>query len=110
MSKQQDQMLMPWGENEEVDRAAVDALTADVPESKTVTPGQAAVILDCCRSTVDNMIQEGVLLARVIGKNPTEAKKKNWRVVVKIDRPFDPKRDKLLSIEEAKKLFSNVAG
>ena len=110
MATRHEQILMPWGENEKVDREAVDALTADVPEAKTVTPGQAAVILDCCRSTVDNMIQEGVLLARVIGRNPSDAKKKNWRVVVKIDRPFDPGRDKLLSIEEAKKLFSNVAG
>jgi hypothetical protein len=110
MATHHNQMLMPWGEKETVDRAAVDALTADVPEAKTMTPGQAAVILDCCRSTVDNMIQEGVLLARVIGRNPTEAKKKNWRVIVKIDRPFDPERKTLLSLEEAKKLFSNVAG
>jgi hypothetical protein len=110
MATHHEQILMPWGENEKVDRAAVDALTADVPEAKTMTPGQAAVILDCCRSTVDNMIQEGVLLARVIGKNPTEAKKKNWRVIVKIDRPFDPERKTLLSLEEAKMLFSNVAG
>ena len=110
MAKRYEEILMPWGEKESVDRASVDALVADVPKAKTVTPGQAAIILDCCRSTVDNMIQEGVLLARVIGKNPTEAKKRNWRVIVKIDRPFDPGRDKLLSIEEAKKLFSNVAG
>lgn len=105
-----EQTLMPWGSKDLVDRAAVDALVADIPESATATPGRAADVLKCCRSTVDNMITEGVLLAKLVGANPLAAKKKNWRVIVRIDRPFDPNRKKLLSLEEASKLLSNVAG
>lgn len=105
------QALMPWGhDGYEVEVAAVEAITADLPKhAKAVTPRVAAQHLECCEKTVHNMIDSGILLAKYVGSS-LKPKRRHRRVVVRIDRDFDPNRKTLLSLEEAKKIFSNIGG
>jgi hypothetical protein len=104
------QILMPWGSDAAVDRAAVEAAVAGVPShAATATPARAAVALGCCERTVRNMIEQGTLLARRVGASADPARC-HWRVIVRIDRPFDPDRKSLLSLEEAAKVFTNIGG
>lgn len=104
------QILMPWGAVDQVDRAAVEAAVAGVPaRAATVPPARAAQALACCERTVRNMIEEGTLLARRVGAS-ADPERRHWRVVVRADRPFDPARKSLLTLEEAAKIFTNIGG
>ena len=51
----------------------------------------------------------GTLLARQVGAAKDSARA-HWRIVVRIDRPFDPDRRKFLTLEEAAKIFTNIGG
>ena len=104
------QTMFPWGEDAAVPRDAVDAVMEGVPErAETVTPALAARALRCCRRTVYARIESRVLLARYVGSSP-DARRRHARVVVRVDRPFDPARRSLMSLEEAVKIFSNIGG
>ena len=102
--------MMPWGAEASVPADAVAAVTAGVPErASVVTPERAAEVLGCSERTVRNRIEEGVLLARYVGALP-DPERRHARVVVRLDRPFDPGRRELMTLEEAAKIFSNVGG
>ncbi len=104
-------LLMPWGAGgDEVEASAVQAVIADLPKNaKSVTPKKAADYLCCSIRTVHYMIEKGELLAiRVGGRG--EGHFIHRRVVVTVDREFDPRRTSLLSLEEAKKIRSNIGG
>jgi hypothetical protein len=104
------QTLMPWGAEAAVDRSAVEAALAGVPAgAATATPARAAAALGCCERTVRNMVESGTLLARRVGA-AAESDRTHWRVIVRADRPFDPARKSLLSLEEACKVFTNIGG
>lgn len=102
-------MLMPWGsDGYEVEVSAVEAITADMPKNaKTVTPVKAAGYLHCSLSSVYNMMDTGELLTIRVGVGDGRGHR---RIVVKIDREFDPVRRSHLSLEEAKKMRSNIGG
>jgi excisionase family DNA binding protein len=107
----QGHMLMPWGtDGTEVDASAVRAVVADLPKhAKTVTPVQAAEHLCCSLQTVYNMIDSGELLCIRVGARGC-GHRGHRRIVVCIEREFDPARATLLSLEEAKKRRSNIGG
>jgi len=102
---------MPWGTNgDEVEVSAVQAVIADLPRhAKTVTPRRAADHLCCSLQTVYNMMETGELLTIRIGARG-HGQRGHRRIAVIINRPFDPIRTNLLSLEEAKKLRSNIGG
>lgn len=104
-------MLMPWGSGgDEVEASAVQAIMADLPKhAKTVTPKKAADYLCCSIRSVQYMIEKGELLAIRVGSRGN-GKLTHRRIVVKVDREFDPSRKSLLSLEEAKKRRSNIGG
>jgi hypothetical protein len=103
------QLLMPWGA-ERVEAAAVAAVSDGVPEAaERVTTARAAAALHVHERTVRNMIDEGTLLASYANAR-ADPQRRHWRVVVRTDRPFDPARRKLLTLEEAVKVFSNIGG
>jgi hypothetical protein len=104
-------MLMPWGyDGDEVEQSAVDAIVADLPKNaKTVTPVRAGDLLCCSLSSIYNMMDTGELLTMRVGARG-DGKRQHRRIVVKIERSFDPTRKTLLSLEEAKKLRSNIGG
>ena len=104
-------LLMPWGsDGSQVEQSAVAAVVADLPKNaKTVTPKRAADHLCCSLSTVYNMMDQGELLTIRVGARG-EGVRGHRRVVVLIEREFDPGRTTLLSLEEAKKLRSNIGG
>lgn len=105
-----EQALMPWGADGEVDRAAVDAASEGVPShARQVTPARAAQTLGCCERTVRNMIEEGTLLARRVGAD-ADSRRHHWRVIVRAERPFDPRRRQMLTLDEAAKIFTNIGG
>lgn len=104
------QILMPWGAEAAVDRSAVEAALVGVPAgASTATPARAAAALGCCERTVRNMVEAGTLLARRVGAS-ADGGRAHWRVIVRADRPFDPARRSLLTLEEAAKIFTNIGG
>jgi len=103
------QTFFPWGDTA-VPKDAVDAVTVGVPEhAETVTPERAAQIMKCSARTVRNRIEEGVLLVRYVGASP-DSERRHARIVVRLDRPFDPNRKSLMTLEEATIIFSNIGG
>jgi len=110
MNSKPQQGLFPWGEAAAVPRDAVDAVTAGVPErAESVTPERAAEIMGCSVRTIRNRIEMGILLAKYVGASP-DAERRHARIVVRVDRPFDPGRKSLMTLEEAAKVFSNIGG
>jgi len=104
------QELFPWGKDTHVPKDAVDAVTVGVPEHvETVTPERAAQIMKCSARTVRNRIEEGVLLVRYVGVSP-DSERRHARIVVRLDRPFDPDRKSLMTLQEAAMIFSNIGG
>ena len=102
------QTLMPWGAAEE--RAANEAVSREVPKhAATCNVPQAATALHCSERTVRNMIDEGTLLARFVGR-VADPERKHWRIVVRDDREADPARRKMLTLDEAVKVFTNIGG
>jgi len=102
--------LLPWDGAAAVPRDAVEAVTASVPErAETVSPLAAAAALICSRANIYAMIERGTLLARRVGKDADPARRR-WRVVCRLERPFDPNRRSLMTLEEAAKVFSNIGG
>ena len=102
------QLLMPWGAKEE--REAEAAVSRDVPQhAATCNVPQAAAALKCSERTVRNMIDEGTLLARFVGR-VADPERKHWRVVVRDDREAGPTRRKMLTLDEAVKVFTNIGG
>lgn len=104
-------LLMPWGnDGSEVEASAVAAVVADLPKNaKTVPPVRAVDLLCCSLSSIYNMMDSGELLTIRVGARG-DGKRNHRRIVVRIDRPFDPERKTLLSLEEAKKIRSNIGG
>lgn len=102
-------LLMPWGhDGDEVEVAAVEAVIAGLPDkAKTITPVRAAEHLCCSLSSVYNMMDTGELLTIRVGIGDGRGHR---RIVVRIDRTFDPGRRSHLSLEEAKKMRSNIGG
>lgn len=102
-------LLMPWGSGgDEVEVSAVQAVVADLPKNaQTVTPVKAAGHLCCSLSTIYNMMDSGELLTIRVGVGDGRGHR---RIVVKAEREFDPSRSTLLSLEEAKKIRSNIGG
>ena len=105
------QTYFPWGDGgAAVPADAVAAVLEGVPEhAEAVTPQAAAKVLGCSRATIYKRIQAGVLLVRNTNALP-DAEREHYRVIVRIDRPFDPNRKGLMSLDEAAKIFSNVDG
>jgi hypothetical protein len=102
------QLLMPWGAEEE--QAANAAVSREVPKhAATCNVLQAAAALHCCERTVRNMIDEGTLLARYVGA-VADPQRKHWRIVVRDEREADPARRKMLTLDEAVKVFTNIGG
>jgi len=54
------------------------------------------------------MIDEGTLLAHTISGEHSQ--RRHRRVVVRVDRPFDPNRKTFLTLEEAARVRSNIDG
>jgi len=103
-------MLLPWGNDGYVEASAVKAVIEDLPKNaKTVTPKKAADYLCCSIRSVQYMIEKGELLAIRVGSRGN-GHFTHRRIVVKVDREFDPTRTDLLSLEEAKKIRSNIGG
>jgi len=98
---------MPWGhDGYEVEVSAVEAVVADIPKNaRTVTPVKASKILNCGLSTIYNMMANNELLTMRVGVGGTRG---HQRIVVKVDRVFDPNREHHNSLEEAKLKRSNV--
>ena len=102
------QMVMPWGAADEA--AAEASVSREVPkQAATCNVPQAAAALHCSERTVRNMIDEGTLLARYVGKS-ADPLRKHWRIVVRDEREADPARRKMLTLEEAVKVFTNIGG
>lgn len=104
------QLLMPWGEHAQADAAAVQAVACDVPGmAERCSTARAAEALHVSERTVRNMIEEGTLLASFANCR-ADPRRKHWRVVVRTERPFDPQRRTMLTLEEAVKVFTNIGG
>ena len=102
------QLLMPWGTPPPAPCADVEAAIAGVPKAAThCTATRAAQVLGCHKKTIHNMIDEGRLLTHLVNVNP-DAQRAHKRIVVRLDRPFDPKRKHFLTLEEAARVRSNV--
>jgi len=109
MSKPE-QIFMPWGAPEAAPDSDVAAALASVPKAAAhCTTVRAAEALGCCLQTIYNMIDDGTLLARNINADAV-SKRKHYRILVRLDRPFDPARKKLLTLEEAARVRSNIDG
>lgn len=103
------QILMPWGADA-ADAGAVAAVEAGVPAAaERCTTARAAQALHVSERTVRNMIEEGTLLASFASRS-ADPQRRHWRVVVRTDRPFDPARRTLMTLEEAAKVFTNIGG
>jgi len=104
-----EQIFMPWGAPETTPETDIGAALAGVPKAAAhCTSVRAATALGCCIRTINNMIDEGTLLAHTISGE--HSLRRHRRVVVRVDRPFDPTRKKLLTLEEAARVRSNVDG
>ena len=104
------QLLMPWAAPMPTPREYVEAATAGVPkEAAHCTPVRAAEVFGCHTRTIYNMVAEGTLMSRNINASH-DAKRGHIRIVVRLDRPFDPQRKKFLTLEEAARVRSNVEG
>lgn len=102
------QLLMPWGAADE--REAEAAVSHEVPQhAATCNVPQAAQALHCSERTVRNMIDEGTLLARYVGA-VADPQRRHWRIVVRDEREFDQARRKMLTLDEAVKVFTNIGG
>jgi len=104
------QALMPFmGANVvgEDGAAAVEALRGSLPSKPTMTPAEAAVCLGVSRRQVEYWMTEGTLLALYAGRDPNP-ERRHARPVVRLDRAFDPKRVKFLTVEELRVRNSNV--
>ena len=106
------QMLMPWGAPPEAPQGAdVAAATDAVPKAAGhCGVPRAAEALRCSHSTVYNMIEEGTLLAHRVNASPDAPKRKRYRIVVRLERTYDPARRKFLTLEEAARVRSNING
>ncbi len=101
------QTLMPWGADAADACAAVEA---GVPAAaERCTTARAARALHVSERTVRNMIDDGTLLAS-FASSSASPRRRHWRVVVRADRPFDPARRTLMTLQEAVKVFTNIGG
>ena len=101
---------MPWGDGGQVDAAAVAAVSSEVPSAaERCSTVRAAEALHVCERTVRNMIEAGTLLA-TRANSKVDSLRNDWRVVVRADRPFDPTRKTMLTLEEAVRVFTNIGG
>ena len=104
------QMLMPWAPPTPTPQADVEAVVAMAPKAAThCTVKRAAEALGCTPMTIRNMVESGTLLAHNVNAS-TEARREHLRIIVRLDRPFDPTRKKFLTLEEAVRRRSNVDG
>ena len=104
------QIYMPWGEPEAAPVTDVQAVLANVPKAANhCTPARAADVFGCTTRSVYNMIESGLLLAEMANTSPT-IKRKHYRIIVRLERPYDPGRKTFLTLEEAARARSNIDG
>lgn len=97
------------GQPVDVQESAARALCRALPPKATCNVTEAAVLLSVCPRTVARWIENGTLLCQYANAL-FEAQRKHPRPVMRLPRPFDPARDRFLSVEELRLRNSNLQG
>lgn len=105
------QMVMPFAEEPVAagpdGEAAVEALRAALPGKQTMTLAEAACWLGMSRRQVEYLVADGTLMALYAGRD-ANPERRHARPIVRLDRPYDPGRQKFLTVEELRVRNSNV--
>lgn len=98
---------------EEPSADATDALAllADgLPAKATVTvPEARRYLYGVSRRTIENWIDDGTLLVGYADRHH-EQERSHPRIIVRAERPYDPTREKFLTLAELRIKRSNVGG
>lgn len=87
--------------------AATAALKATLPAKPTVTVPEAAKIMSASVRTVNYWVADGTLLATYPTRDD-ECQRRNARIVVRAERPYNPNQNHFLTLEELRIRRSNV--
>ena len=91
------------------EESAARALCDALPAKHTCNLREASILLACCTRTVMRLIEDGTLLCHYANAQ-LEAERRHARPVMRLPRPFDPDREKFLSVEELRLKNSNLQG
>jgi hypothetical protein len=101
--------LFPGMEPESEVAAAERLLGEVLPDKESVAIPEACALMSVSRRTVEHWIADGTLLATYANRHD-ESQRKHARIVVRTRRPYDPNRNKFLTLAELRVKRSNVGG
>jgi hypothetical protein len=78
----------------------VDVPAFTLPRKPTCTPQEAAMAIGISERQIRNWIDSGELAAISSNKDLEAALRPHWRIIVKLDRPYETHRRHGLSLEE----------
>lgn len=89
---------------------ALEVLRDGLPNKETVTiPEACKYLYGVCRRTVENWVADGTLLTGYANRH-SEQQRNHARIIVRADRPYDPRRTKFLTLAELRLQRSNAGG